>query len=159
MFPDKTRSSIIPTRADVIASARGWLDVPFRHQGRTRNGIDCVGVCIVTGKELGFVPVDYDNKNYPRRSPSGQDFLKYFRSCGFLVEKSNADKTPGDIVCLKEPFFPCHCGILGWKDGVLSLIHGYDPYKKVVEDYFDQGGWEEKLVATFEFKGIPPWHN
>jgi hypothetical protein len=151
MCPDKTRSSVTLTRDSIVAAARGWMGTPFRHQGRNDRGIDCVGLVILTGKDVGAVDVDFDNKNYPRRSPHSDDFLQYFRDA--LIEKKKQDFKPGDIVVLKEPIFPCHCGIIGERHGELTLIHAYAPYKKVTEGFFYAEGWDNLHVATFSYHG------
>ena len=44
MYPDKTNYSGTQTRSEIIEFARSWVGVPWRHQGRTRNGIDCAAV-------------------------------------------------------------------------------------------------------------------
>ena len=42
------------TRTDIVAAARGWLGVPWRHQGRSRAGVDCVGLVVVVCRSLGL---------------------------------------------------------------------------------------------------------
>jgi len=43
------------TREQIIKSARKWLGVRWSHQGRTRRtGVDCGGLLIVLGHELGL---------------------------------------------------------------------------------------------------------
>jgi cell wall-associated NlpC family hydrolase len=42
----------------IIAAARSWLGVPWRHQGRTRQGVDCAGLVVLVGRGLGLD--DYD---------------------------------------------------------------------------------------------------
>lgn len=155
MSQDKTNFSNTPTRDDIIAAAREYIGTPFRHQGRTKSGIDCVGLIILAAKARGLAEADFDFNGYARRPPHGLAFIELFKSK--LQQKSNMDVAPGDVVIFKESRFPCHCGITAWKDGVLSMIHAYAPYKMVVEDYFVQGGWPEKHVATFAFPGVAEW--
>ncbi len=73
MCPETTNSCNTLTRCNAIESARTWVGTPFRHQGRGKSGIDCVGLVINVGKDIGAVPSEYDNKNYPRRSPHSED--------------------------------------------------------------------------------------
>lgn len=42
------------TREEVVAEAKKYLGVPFVHQGRSMNGVDCVGliVCIANGLNI-----------------------------------------------------------------------------------------------------------
>ena len=60
---------MIPSR--VIDEARGWVGVPFRHQGRDYSGIDCVGLPIVVGQSLGLFDQRLDIANYGRL-PTGE---------------------------------------------------------------------------------------
>ena len=50
----------------IIAAARSWLGVPWRHQGRTRQGVHCAGLVVLVGRELGLA--DYDTHAYGRRT-------------------------------------------------------------------------------------------
>ena len=61
----------------IVAAARSWLGVPWRHQGRTRQGVDCAGLVVLVGRELGLA--DYDTTAYGRR-PEGQGFVEHFRA-------------------------------------------------------------------------------
>ena len=42
----------------IIAAARAWLGVPWRHQGRTRQGVDCAGLVVLVGREFGLAAYD-----------------------------------------------------------------------------------------------------
>ena len=46
----------------IVAAARSWLGVPWRHQGRARQGIDCAGLVVLVGRGLGLT--DYDTAAY-----------------------------------------------------------------------------------------------
>ena len=39
--------------ADPVAMARSWIGTPFRHQGRTRHGVDCVGLLVEVFRACG----------------------------------------------------------------------------------------------------------
>ena len=30
----------------IVAEARRWIGVRWRHQGRSRSGVDCIGLCL-----------------------------------------------------------------------------------------------------------------
>ena len=55
--------------SDIVDQARGYLGTPFLHQGRTRHGLDCVGLVIRVAHDLGLS--DYDIDHYAR-APSGR---------------------------------------------------------------------------------------
>lgn len=55
--------------ASVVAAARQYIGVPFEHQGRSRNGIDCVGLLQAVASDLGLKHVDsavYSHNPNPR---------------------------------------------------------------------------------------------
>ena len=157
MSPDNKLSSITLTRASIIDAARCWLGTPFRHQGRNSKGIDCVGLIIETARALNLIDETFDYTNYSRRPPHGQAFMKHFAD--YLVSKNCRQYVPGDIVALKEPAFPCHCGIIGVLNKLPTLIHAYSPRGQVVEEYFDTSKWRALHVATYEFPGTQEWHS
>lgn len=137
-------------RLNTVNAARQWLGVKWVHQGRTPAGIDCAGLVIVVAKNQGFA--NYDTTNYQRRT-TGNDFLRHFNEN--MKRKRPDERMPGDVIILRDSYFPCHCGILAADHlGEETIIHAYAPRKKVVEDYLAQGDYLEKLVAIFEFKGI-----
>jgi cell wall-associated NlpC family hydrolase len=35
----------------IVSAARSWLGVPWRHQGRTRQGVDCAGLVVLVGRK------------------------------------------------------------------------------------------------------------
>lgn len=136
-------------RKDVITEARKWLGVRWRHQGRTRLGIDCAGLVILVGKALGVV--DYDTTNYQRRT-HGTSFLQHFRMN--MEEKAIVDVRPGDVLLFRDNQFPCHSTIVGEIGGALTIIHAHALLKKVLEERLDQADWMERRVACFEYRGI-----
>ncbi len=152
MSPDRISTLLTLTRDNVVASAREYMGVPFRHQGRNALGIDCVGLVLLTAKNVGACEQDFDYADYPRRSPHSEAFMDVFKEK--LVQVSTSSLKKGDVVALREPIFPCHCGIIGERFGELTLIHAFAPYKKVTEGFWFAEGWDKKLVAVFEFPNI-----
>jgi hypothetical protein len=52
------------TAEEFIEAARELLGVPFQHQGRTKAGVDCVGVVLWAGKCTGLIPTAFDLPPY-----------------------------------------------------------------------------------------------
>lgn len=126
-----------------VEAARGWVDVPYKHLGRDRYGIDCVGVLIKSAHETGFST--YDTKNYSRQ-PSPREFLRELK--GHLDRIQKRDAGHGDVVVFQEPSHPCHVGILDVeKDGTVYVIHAYAPARKVVREAMTQDRWSRALMA------------
>jgi len=136
-------------RKDIINEARKWIGVKWRHQGRTKLGIDCAGLVILVGKALGVV--DYDTTNYQRRT-HGTSFLKHFRMN--MEEKAIVDAQPGDVLLFRDNQFPCHSTIVAEIGGALTIVHAHALRKKVLEERLNQGDWMALRVACFKYKGL-----
>lgn len=136
------------TRADIVAEAMKWKDVRWRHEGRNKSGIDCVGLPVVVARALGIS--DYDFHGYARE-PSDLQLLKHFRSV--MREKLIIEVQPGDVIAFRDNRYPFHVGIIGEKYDSLSVIHAYAARRKVVEELYNPE-WSKLALACFEFPGI-----
>lgn len=133
---------------DLVNRARAYLKVPFRHRGRTSNGLDCAGLVVLCFQDLGRPVID---KKVYGREPH-RDGLRQ------VVEKNSIEKVfsmePGDIVLMKFVDQPHHLGILGdYFAGGLSLIHSYGEVGRVVEHRLDDV-WKSRILDIYRYKGI-----
>ena len=119
------------TRADIVAAAESWLGVKWQHQGRTRHGIDCIGLPAVVALELGIVR-DLPRADYPRR-PDGT-LVRRLRDASALTEIRVADAAPGDIAVFSRAGAAYHCGILCELHGQPAVIHAYASARRVVRE-------------------------
>lgn len=117
-------------RADIIREARTWIGVTWQHQGRTRLGIDCVGMPDCVALSLGLIDVLHP-ANYPE-NPDGT-FLKEFRATA-ATEIRPREAVAGDLAVFTAGTIQCHCGILSIRYGVLSIIHAYKAGRVVLEE-------------------------
>jgi len=136
-------------RNDIICEARKWLGVKWRHQGRTKLGIDCAGLVILVGKSLGLS--DYDSTNYQRRT-TGTKFLNHFKP--YMNQKHILSASTGDVLLFRDTQYPCHVAIVSEINGNQTIIHAHALLKKVLEERLDQADWLERRVACFEYKGL-----
>jgi len=137
------------TSNDVVNVARRMVGTRWRHQGRAPGiGLDCVGVVVCTGRELGVL--DYDLREYPRHA-AVNGFMDYFRAHGNEIALRKVH--PGAVLALQEKTFPCHCGIVASDVHGLTLIHAYAPRRRVVEERLTPEWWA-KVLAVFEFRGV-----
>lgn len=122
----------MPTRQQVVSTARTYLRSPWRHQGRTKeHGVDCVGLAICVARDVGSVATDFDFNGYGRQV-DGTMLLTAMR----LMERRDA-LIAGMVVVFSISRQPQHIGILGdWVHGGLSLIHASAPLGGVVETRF-----------------------
>jgi hypothetical protein len=138
----------VVTPGQIIAEARGWLGVPWRHQGRTRAGVDCAGLVVMVARALEFT--DYDATGYSRRA-SGFDFVRHFQAAMAAVRVAEA--MPGDVLVFADGAYPCHCGFLSlWQDHP-HLIHAHVSRRQVVEEPY-LGEWPGSVRFAFRFHGI-----
>lgn len=138
-------------REEIVASARSWMGVRWKHQGRSRAGIDCAGLIIKVAHALEVT--DFDSTNYGRQ-PDGKTLLELFDE--HLVRKATRTPEPGDAGLFRESVHPLHCAIFSWRRGRLHLVHGHATRRKVVEEPFDHE-WPERLIYVHEFPGVEPW--
>lgn len=134
-------------RQQIINEARTWLGVPWRHHGRNRQGIDCVGVGVVVTRDLGIA--DYDTLTYGRvPSPGLLDGLRNIAN-----EISLQDALPGDFLVMRDSAYPYHVAFLSEKHGVRHIIHAHARRRMVVEEPY-MHEWPGMTVAAFKFKGV-----
>jgi cell wall-associated NlpC family hydrolase len=134
----------------VVAQARTWLGVRWRHQGRSRDGVDCVGLAAVCVQQACGLEVPLPD--YPRATSDGS-MLRVCRQ--YLRPVSLVDMAPGDIVVLGVGD-QRHMAIVGdyvtpaddARGPGLSLIHAYLPNRKVVEQRLDAAWWG-RILAVF----------
>ena len=136
------------TRADIVAEARTWLGVPWRHMGRNRQGVDCVGMPVMIAQAKGLS--EYDHTGYTRE-PSNSSLIDHFRNN--MREKPLADMRPGDVLLFADGKYPFHCGILAERYGQPSLVHAFAGRRKVVEEQYC-APWSKQTIACFEFYGL-----
>lgn len=141
MSPARMKSSSL-AGSDLVAAARAWVGVPFRHQGRTRAGVDCAGLFVAVARELG-IDVPFDRTDYPWEPDEA-----LHRTLEGHFERVQA-RRPGDILLLHFGGAPRHMAL--WTGG--SIIHAYAPLDKVVEHRIDRR-WERRIVAAYRVPGV-----
>lgn len=117
-------------RENIVTAARGWLGVRWQHQGRTRHGIDCAGLIVCVGLDLGLFR-EIPPADYPRR-PNGT-FLPRMRASE-LTEIRPGEAQPGDVLAFTTQAEACHCGILAELYGQPSVVHAHVGRRKVCEE-------------------------
>jgi hypothetical protein len=131
----------------VVAHARSWLGVPFRHQGRDRNGVDCAGLVICLGRELGLLPKDFDVNGY-RRSPDGTMLAE----CDKHLDIAPIAQAHVAVMRFSEE--PQHIALLvPYRHGGLAVLHALERSGKVVEHRIDSV-WRDRIVKTYRFRGV-----
>lgn len=145
----------MPTRADIIASARSLKGTPYLHQGRVageKGGVDCIGVPLLIGRELGMKPETWNFTGY-RRLPDGFTLMAHLRE-HMGAEIGQEEMQPGDLVVVSFGRHPHHVGVVvDYHLGGLGLVHANGQMRKVVETQLVFTA-EMKFVTAFRFPGV-----
>jgi cell wall-associated NlpC family hydrolase len=148
MDPRRPRDPASPvTPQTVIDQARTYLGVPYRHQGRSRLGLDCVGLVIAVASDLQLLPTEFIANNYGRL-PKDE-----------LVEKTGTFCLPvqgpeaGGLVLLRWPNEkrPGHSAIL--TEDAAQIIHSYSTAGAVVEHGY-RAHWPTWAVSFWRLPNV-----
>lgn len=118
----------------------------WKHQGRSRSGIDCLGLIVVTAHKLGIS--DVDEKTYSPR-PDGVSLVRRFNE--EMDEIPLTEMDAGDVVMFADSKYPCHVAFVSRKHGQLYIIHAHATRRQVLEERY---GWEwpEKARKAYRFR-------
>jgi cell wall-associated NlpC family hydrolase len=137
------------SRDDVVAEARSWVGTRWLHQGRSREGIDCVGLVVVVRRALDIG--NDDLAGYPRE-PDGSFMSHFFGAGGVRVGILKAQ--PADLLLFRDARSPCHVGIITARQGdLMHMIHAHATHHKVIEEPVIHE-WQRKWVAAFQMPGL-----
>jgi cell wall-associated NlpC family hydrolase len=134
-------------QAAVVAEARSYKGTRWLHQGRSRAGIDCIGLVIEVAKTVkGWT---FDTTDYARQA-TDETMLRVCRQ--HLIEVKKTDLQPGDVVVMRFEN-QRHAGLIGDypAPGELSLIHAYARGKKVVVEHRLDSVWLSCVIGCFRF--------
>lgn len=125
----------------VVNAARDLIGVKWRHRGRNRRGIDCVGL-VVLARRAAKLPVE-DQRGYGREPWNDRLRVELTRQFGEPVDAYS----PGDIALFKTQDDPSHVGIIAKLDGRNSIIHC--PVNGFVTEHILIDGPFLKLVEVY----------
>lgn len=129
-----------------IAAARSMLGVTWRHQGRQRWAVDCLGLLVLAMRAAGREV--QDREGYPR-DPQREGLRdELVRQCG-----EPGEWVHGGIALMRWPGaeLPSHVGILVNSGDAWRLIHSYSSPGCVVEHRVDDY-WRGMILEVFD-----PW--
>ena len=139
-------------QAVLLMAARGFLGVPFAHQGRSREGMDCLGLILLSAEAAGIRingarPQTYDQRTYGHRP----DCEHLERMLGArLMRAEPASKRPGDVLLLRIEGRAQHLALLTDYPApqAFGMIHAYAVARKVVEHRLDEG-WDAAIHGVY----------
>lgn len=105
-------------------AGRGYIGTPFRHRGRSRLGVDCVGLGVLAYADCGVTVPDF--RLYGREPHRDGLVARMALALGEPVAVAPvavAGLADGDVVVMRFSVQPHHVGIVGERDygGVLAL--------------------------------------
>lgn len=136
------------TRDELVAEARTYIDVRFKMHGRTKTGVDCIGLLIAVAKAFG--QEIEDRLDYSMKNPFEVELNKH------LHKHSNAARMSplrhGEIVKFRQSIVPMHVGIITMDKEQPYVINSNLRKRKVVEEPLSL--WAPLIMELREFKGV-----
>lgn len=135
------------TGADIVVEARRWLAVPYIHQGRTRYGVDCIGLVICVRDAIApWSASRLESREYARRPQSG---LLRERLAAHCVQLSEAED--GAVLLIRWPKdkHATHTAI--YAGG--NIIHSYQRARRVVETGY-RAHWLRDTDSIWRLPGV-----
>ena len=136
----------MPTRDQIVESARLWLGTPWRHQHRARGqACDCAGLLIGIASELGLA----EHIEIPAygRHPSAGTLLALCRQ--YMDEISIGEAQPADVLVLAWSDQPGHLAMVSDR----GIIHAHISARRVVEHTMPRD-WIGRIRHAFRFRGV-----
>lgn len=122
----------------VVEAARTYVGVPWRHQGRSRLGLDCAGLLVLAFRDCGRELVDLAGYT---RHPWRDGLL---RALGSNFTPVSEPPQPGDILLFRITREPQHLAIRTDK----GMIHSHAGSPGVVEHGMDRY-WTDRLIGVY----------
>ena len=134
-------------RLALIAAARSFLGVPFRHQGRTVKGMDCIGLIVLAFAAIGKpLRNRSDYGRLPANAKLDRELLEHFGE-GFAPDY--LEPQPGDVVSMTWAKEAAHVAIITpHPDRRIGLIHSSRDFDRVVEHGID-ADWRSRIVKVY----------
>lgn len=117
------------TRQQILACARSYVGVRFKHEGRTREeGLDCFGLIIRVAWDLELSRFTLTGYGHIPHAPSVR------AHCNAQMSRKPVDTMQaGDVVLCANKHWDCHLAIVGDGGRPFSLIQSLAEQRRVVE--------------------------
>lgn len=138
----------MPTRAQIVETARGFIGTPWVHQARAKGaGVDCLGLLVGVARELGM-PVE-DRADYPYE-PIPSELLAGLALNLDAIDLDDA--RAGDVLCfwIGDEARPQHLAILTER----GILHAWREGRRCVLEHGLTEGWKAKRHSAWRFRGL-----
>ena len=131
----------------VVAEARRWVGTPYQHQARLHGvGVDCAGLVIGVGRDLGLLDVDYhDYGQIPH-----QGMLR--RICDTHLLRID-DLEPGAILLMGFVIGPSQEQHLAIYTENGTIVHAYAHAGACVEHRYSSA-WRTRTRQIYRYAGV-----
>lgn len=133
----------------MVAAARSYIGVKFFHAGRNKNGLDCIGLLVLSAKDAGVdIP---DETSYSQWVNTDNLKDKIDLCCRRL--QGSGEVQPGDMVLFNIVRSPQHMAMVTevGTDGPTRIVHSYQSVGRVVEHDFD-AHWSRRVVGWYRLE-------
>lgn len=122
----------------LVDAARRWIGVPFRHRGRSRRGVDCVGLVVMAYSDAGIQLPDF---RLYGREPHRDGMIRHMKvALGepvAVAPVSSSHLQTGDVIAIRYLAEPHHAAVLGVRHyggrPALTMIHAEGIHGAVLE--------------------------
>lgn len=132
------------TSDDFVEEARRWIGRPFLHQGRTWDGVDCIGLAVVVCKNCGLISPDFDTGIYGRMPANDMLQARISQHCTPL-EVARA----GSLVVIRWSKEASHVALCLGE----TIIHAHERMGKVIEHGY-RGRWIRMTASVWALPGL-----
>jgi len=139
---------MVDKRTQIVDEARSYIGTRFIHRGRTRQGVDCVGLLYLVFNKYVGLPSDYQNYE---QQPKTAFVYRTIREYADRITQEEAG--PGDVALMHFAGYSTHFGILSDK----GIIHADRMAGCVKEQALDILKGRGRIVAYYRIKGVEPW--
>lgn len=119
------------SRGEIIRTARGFMHVPFHHQGRVQAGLDCIGLI---SKTLAVCNIPHQDSTTYKRAPGRTSLVTHLPSSAFRIEPAEAKEADILAFWFAREDWAQH---IGFKTDI-GLLHTYADVGRVVEHPLDE---------------------
>lgn len=133
--------------SQIVTEARRWVGVPYVHQGRSRYGVDCIGLVLCVRHALSpWDALSSEPRDYRRHPRDGLLLTRVRQRCTQIERPED-----GSLILIRWPRTaePSHVAI--YAGG--NLIHAYQRARAVVETGF-RSHWERWAHSYWRLPGV-----
>jgi len=127
------------------AWTRDYVGLPFLLHGRTREGLDCWGLCALVLRERFGLDVPAYGVRYAAHERDLTSMATFIETSSRDWQRVEAGE-PGDVVRLKIRNRPCHVGVMVTRDWFLHVHEGVNAVMERLDGHY----WRrDRHVAGF----------